>query len=496
MKKLPCLLLLSFIFLSATAQTDTLQFQKFPLQALQEDFTTMRKALEKTHPGLYRYHSKANIDRTMDSLYATLYADMPFYEWYNTCAWLTAYIGCAHTAAFPPAGFGAYYQQHGKFFPFNTHWIGDSVYISLNCTSDTTVKVFDRLLAIDGRNILDIRERLLSYMPGDGYTKNVKVQKFNLGQFMMQYYWNIGRPDSFRVTYANDKGHVHTITVPAATVAELGKWVTGNPVNQWLLKTYTPRGELNRQKPWRLELVDSLRAAVLTINTFGSVSKMNMGRFLDESMRTLQEKNIRHLVIDVRNNNGGADTLGVLLFTHLIHQPSRYYLRQHTIVDGSTEYMPYIDLEEEEKKQVNEELIPEPDGTFTIKAAMAAGVAQQQPAANAFNGKVYVLMNGASYSTTSEFLAALKANKVATLIGEETPGAYAGGNGGTFLHMPLPHTRVELNIPMVYYDNYTTPPLTPGRGVMPDIAVPDDIRMIRTGKDTQLEFVMRLIKGQ
>ncbi|NSL90875.1 hypothetical protein ECE50_028890 [Chitinophaga sp. Mgbs1] len=490
MKKILWILLTGMLSLPATAQTDSLRFRHFSAVQLRADFNQLRQALEKMHPGLYRYASRSDMQHYMDSLYASLKDSTAFYDWYNTCTALTAYIRCAHTGAKPMAGFDRYYNHRTRFFPFSTHWIGDSVYISLNHTTDTTIKPFWQLLSINGRSMPAIRRVLAAHMSGDGEIQaEKKQQQFNLGMFQFLYYVHIERPDSFTITYRDDKGNTGSLTAAAATVPVINRRTGENPVNRGILKMYAARSEKNRKQPWRLDIIDT--TGVLTIRTFGAVGKMDMGRFLDESMRTLQQKKIRRLIIDVRNNNGGADTLGVLLFRYLIHQPSRYYLRQYAVSMDSS-YLRYSDLSEEEKQHAAEEVIPEPDGTFTLKAAHTAGVSLQYPAANAFTGKVMVLMNGASYSTASEFLGAVKASKAATLIGEECAGNYSGGNGGSFLHIPLAHTGVEVSIPLIYYECYTTPPVLPGRGALPDITVPDDIGLIKTGKDTQLEYALQL----
>jgi len=62
-----------------------------------------------------------------------------------------------------------------------------------------------------------------------------------------------------------------------------------------------------------------------------------------------------------------------------------------------------------------------------------------------------VLVNGFSFSVTSEFAAVAKATGRAKLMGQETGGTYSGNNSGTFVLVTLPNSRLVLGIPMLGY---------------------------------------------
>ena len=145
---------------------------------------------------------------------------------------------------------------------------------------------------------------------------------------------------------------------------------------------------------------------------------------------------------------------------------------------------------------VNKELKREPDNTFSVQEEFSPQLKMQSPKANGFKGRVYVLANGGSGSTTSEFIAYSKSHGAITLIGEETGGAYEGGNGGSFLNFVLPHSKISIGTPLLYYDNEVTPPKQPGRGTMPDFSVPYNIEDVLKGFDTQLNFALKLIQKE
>jgi hypothetical protein len=85
-------------------------------------------------------------------------------------------------------------------------------------------------------------------------------------------------------------------------------------------------------------------------------------------------------------------------------------------------------------------------------------------------------------------------NHLGVFVGEETQGNYTGDNGGEFIPLVLPLTKIFVNIPLLYYDNAVTPPAQVGRGTIPDHIVPNNMNDILSGTDTQLNFVFDLIR--
>lgn len=60
-------------------------------------------------------------------------------------------------------------------------------------------------------------------------------------------------------------------------------------------------------------------------------------------------------------------------------------------------------------------------------------------------------MDENSFLTASEFTAAAKYYKAGAMVGEETTGAYKGGNGNSFIHLELPDSKIGVGTPLVLY---------------------------------------------
>lgn len=468
---------------------DSLTKRILSKQDMQEDLQYLRKVMEAVHPGLYRYTPKPAMDRRLDSFYNLLTDDLPYYDYYRLLSALVSGIRCAHTSILPGPNWESHFMKNIPLFPYSIHYIKDQVYITLNQTKDTTIKPGFELLSINGQPVNDLRQFIFDHSWSDGYNTTNKQQRINTGFFSFFYYLLVARPDSFVITCKDLSGQTIKITSPALAMPDTRVYLRQNPVNKDILRMYVDK----KREALQLDIKKELNTAVLTIRSFGGNAVSKIGKFLPKAMEELEKKKIGHLVIDLRNNGGGWDSAGVLLFTYLINKPARYYIRQHVITDTS-QYLSLSDLSPEDIKNVRNELIPEKDGTFSLKAANAAGLSLQHPKLHHYTGKVYFLMNGASASTTSELLAAAHANQLGTFIGEEAGGNYEGGNSGSFIGLVLPHSRIRISIPLMYYHNMTKPPVEKGRGVLPDYEVPDNLENILKGIDTQKEFVFDLIR--
>jgi hypothetical protein len=82
--------------------------------------------------------------------------------------------------------------------------------------------------------------------------------------------------------------------------------------------------------------------------------------------------------------------------------------------------------------------------------------------------------------------------KRATFIGEETGGGYYGNNSGVMTRLTLPHSRLQVRIPMYEYWNAVEGYEGKRRGTIPDHAVQMRVADLIQGKDAALEMAMKL----
>ena len=116
------------------------------------------------------------------------------------------------------------------------------------------------------------------------------------------------------------------------------------------------------------------------------------------------------------------------------------------------------------------------------------------PLKNHFDGAVYVLIDGGSFSAAADFPATAAFHKRATFIGEETGGAAEGNNSGPEIVLTLPESQLHIGIPIYKYFN-AVDKREQHRGTLPTYAVTQSIEDLEKGRDTVLEFTRELIRS-
>ena len=115
------------------------------------------------------------------------------------------------------------------------------------------------------------------------------------------------------------------------------------------------------------------------------------------------------------------------------------------------------------------------------------------PKKERFTGNVYLLVGGATASATSDFASWVDELNLATIIGTETGGSYAGNTSNWEFEVELPNSKFRLNLPLArYLNNVTEKEL--GRGVIPSYIVPSSINDKLNDIDTQLNYTLDLVK--
>ena len=123
------------------------------------------------------------------------------------------------------------------------------------------------------------------------------------------------------------------------------------------------------------------------------------------------------------------------------------------------------------------------NGIFSIK----------KPKKNHFDGKIYVLINGSSFSASSIISSKLKGDKRAFLVGEETGGTNDGTVAGRYSTEKLPNSKLKLPIGLMLIQPNIEFTKTK-KGVLPDYELIPTLQEILQKKDIQLEWIMEQIK--
>jgi C-terminal processing protease CtpA/Prc len=194
------------------------------------------------------------------------------------------------------------------------------------------------------------------------------------------------------------------------------------------------------------------------------------------------------LILVLRDNGGGADDLGKLVLSYLIGEPFQYY--EDLVLNGlDFSFRKYTN---QKRKLPSEMLERQPNGKYRMVKHPNWGT--QQPSKPGFTGKVYILINGNSFSTTSEFLSHAHARKRAVFIGEESGGGYYGNTSGPGALLTLPNTKLQAYVPLMTYYMAVRDYKAASHGVVPDHAVKYTIQELLAGTDKELALALELAR--
>src|SRR5262249_49789992 len=242
--------------------------------------------------------------------------------------------------------------------------------------------------------------------------------------------------------------------------------------------------KLREQRPKEsatLTFFDDSTIADLKINRFGGkADNKNLDAYIPGAFSQIDKKKSPAPILDLRDNGGGADELGKLLLSFLIDEPFKYY--DDLVLNGLEFGF--------QKYSARKDALPagmmerQSNGKYRMIKHPNWGI--QQPSKPTFSGKVFILINGKSFSTTSEFLSHAHARKRATFIGEESGGGYYGNTSGPSCFLTLPNTKLQAYVPLMTYYMAVQGYKAASHGVVPDYPVKYTIEELLDGKDKEL----------
>jgi len=433
--------------------------------AMREDFAYLRHYLETTHPMLYIHHTPEAMKITMDSLAGTMDKPLPFLEFYKKIAYLVARVGCEHTSCGYGEGFDKLMHSAG-FFPFQLYFLPDKVQILLNLTLGEDIRSGDELLSISDYPIDSIRRVLYQYIPADGHIESAKDNQLSAMAFNIWYYLFIEQAKQFKISVRTREGKLINKTVAAVTLKKLNEQAVKNPVNKQVLDM-DQRLQAWRKEPLHLELLPESKAAVMSVLTFHADMTGFRNR-LDSFFKVMAAGKTEKLIIDLAFNGGGEVELAADLLNYFITAPTSIVEYSYLLTDRD-EVLKLASIPDEIRQSKYDYIEPLKDGKSYAKLSKYAGELKMlQPRADRFTGKVYLFVNGGTSSAASTFAAVMKSLGLATVVGQETIGTYAGGGTVIGLDLTLPNSKITAHTGLLY-QRFRTSGGEPHRGVIPDV---------------------------
>lgn len=484
------LLFASFSFTScSTTKASYSPNHKYSPNQLQKDYSIFRGLLEESHPGLYWYTSRDSMDYYFDWGASQLKDSLTEPDFRNVLNYVIAKMNCGHTVTRPSKQFVKYVDttRVTKIFPLSLKLWADTVVVAANLNRrDSILKRGTVIKSINRENIDNINDSLYKYISSDGYNLTHKQQVLsNRGNFGSYYASVYGAPSTYNVGYIDSAGEEKQVSIQAYNAA--ADTLTRSLIRRMPKLTKKQAKERIRSFARSIRYEDSTKTAYMEVNTFGKGQKLKS--FFKQSFREMRKRKIQHLVIDVRANGGGNVSNSTLL-TKFISKKEFRIADSLYAISRKSEYRDYIN------NYVPNHLFM----LFMTKRKQDRyhfGYFERHyynpKKKNRFDGTVYVLTGGNSFSATTLFAHAVKDQENVIVVGEETGGAAYGNTAWLIPDARLPETGVGFRLPMFRLVIDRNIPKD-GHGIFPEVESFPSTSAIRRGVDYKMETVVEMIR--
>lgn len=218
--------------------------------------------------------------------------------------------------------------------------------------------------------------------------------------------------------------------------------------------------------------------ALIDINSLFAFSDFK--KFCKSTFSYLNKNKIPNLIIDFRGNLGGDSKLCEELVKYFANEPFSLWEKA------------YAKINPIENKKSNNHNIGDPlvsiDFTKTEEFLIAPYKEKKR-----FNGNVFVLVNGGTFSSAGACVWCLNHYKLATSIGSETGGL--GVHYGNPIRGILPNTGLVYNISSIKWYQIGADDNS-NHGLIPQYRIDYSIEDIRQKLDPEFEFILKLLIGE
>ncbi len=401
-------------------------------------------------------------------------------------------IKCGHTSVRFSQQFTALSDKHRyPQFPLAIKTWGDNmVVLGRYNIEDSVLKPGTVLTSINGRKNKEIIETMFQYVSTDGNSNNHKSQVLS-NNFTAWYKTIFGIDSVLQIGYIDSTLQEQFINIKAYT-PKIDTTKKKTDSTKTIVKS-VPKKPSKKQVTaakilgYRSMNIDtSLNTAFIRLTTF---SKGNLRRFFRQSFKTIHEKQIKNLVIDLRENGGGSVETSTLLTR---------YLKDTSYKIGDT--VVAINRKFQHKKNIQNWLQywllmhfdgrKMKDGLIHNRSCETRYFKPKKR--HHFNGNIFIVQGGYTFSAATMFASSLKGQKNVTIVGEESGGGFYGNTAMRLPTIVLPNTKLKVGLPM--YRLVMNKNRPKGRGIIPDIEVPPSSNAIKKGIDIKMQTVRDLIK--
>lgn len=455
-----------------------------PAKDMQSDLFILWSAIKEMHPAYGIYMPADSLQRIYETTTQSLSTPLTESDFICHVYPLLSALGCGHTQLRHSAG----YKEAGlPHLPFEVLVQGNRAWVTFHQTAG--LNTGDEIVSINDTPVSTIIAHGADLYAGDGYNRTFKelfLSEYDGFEDACNKYYHWAPP--YRVTLQTKEGNV-TTTLVKAMPANAPQAVAVAETNN-----FAGWQEAKGITPLPLRFAQDASVAWLEVKSY----QYNDTAIFRDAFKQIHTGGVKNLVIDLRHNTGGDIRIAARLLSYLADGPYHIAadLRARIPNPAINHFETYFDT----------------GGTASFKAGFAPGRQEgayyhidTRPAfgnllgimsldeKDHFNGRLFVLIDGATFSAGAHTTTAIKTYcKKAVFIGRETAGGSEGCSGGTIQHLTLPNTGVVVEFPWMRVVSVVKKPVF-GHGVIPDYPVLYSAEGVVKKTDLDIRKVLSLI---
>ncbi len=403
---------------------------------LTEDFNQLLETL-KEHPSQFEFIDKVSYEKLVKVQRNKLKDSMNVMEFYQVTSPIVASLGCLHTRIVDTRFFRTPYKY---WLPLIVWFENDKMYATNNCVENIEMNVGSEILEINGISSSEILKILKSTISADAFNQSFYRGDLNVN-FLYYYHSYFGFEPEYKIKFKPYNSEKIITT----------SFLIDEPAPNYKV-------EINNKPRLGIEVNKENKTAIIKIKNFSYFprGRQNIDFFketIDTYMKKIKDENISKVAFDLRGNRGGNPECT----KHIISY----------IIDKEINFHEDNDL----NKRRNRPITVKPKTTNSLNDI-----------------KVYMLTDGRCASATTQMLAVIKHNQIATIIGEETGGTYSTHPGR--VTTALKNTKLGLQIG-TERESVSVPKLPLTKGIIPDINIELKLFDIINGNDPLLNYIWK-----